>query len=66
MNRLDEYIEKMFSLKYFIGLPVRKITFFHLTNPEMCPIDLKFLLQAKKWILWDLIFLLLSFWPTVN
>ena len=31
MNRLDEYIEKMYSLKYFIGLPVRKITFSHLS-----------------------------------
>ena len=46
MNRIDEYIEKMYYIlyvymyymyyKYFISLPVRKITFSHLTNPEMC------------------------------
>ena len=36
MNRLDEYIEKMYSLKYFIRLPVRKITFSHLTIPRRC------------------------------
>ena len=24
MNRLDEFIKKMYSLKYFMGLPVRK------------------------------------------
>ena len=27
----------MYSLKYFIRLPVRKITISHLTNPEMWP-----------------------------
>ena len=67
MNRLDEYIEKMYSLKYFIRLPVRKITFSHLTNTRMClKMVLLTWLHALNWILWQLYFLTCVIWPTVN
>ena len=67
MNQLDEYIEKMYSLKYFIRLPVRKITFSHLTNTRMClKMVLLTWLHALNWILWQLYFLTFVIWPTAN